>query len=177
MEKINLISLLLVMSFAFAVVSCDQSQPVDNQVVKEDVAAGSSALDMPKPESLPETDGKILVITEEDFVKFITEIDNPQGFQYKGTMPCIVDFYADWCRPCVALNPLLVEVAEKYKGQIAVYKLNIDRAGDVCDRLGITSIPTLFFFKPGAAPGKIVGAPGKVDLEETIQKQLLSDQK
>lgn len=122
-------------------------------------------------ERLPEEDlsGNVQVLTEEEFAKKITEFDSEKGFQYKGKTPCIVDFYADWCRPCVALNPILIELAEKYKGELIIYKVNVDRAQRIAAAFQITSIPTLMFFKPDTQPGMMVGAPTKEQLDETIQ--------
>lgn len=116
--------------------------------------------------------GKVQVLTEEEFAQKITEFDNEKGFQYKGKTPCVVDFYADWCRPCAALNPVMVELAEKYKGQLIVYKVNVDRAQRLAAAFQITSIPTLVFFKPNSQPGMMVGAPAKAELEGVIQEFL-----
>jgi len=67
--------------------------------------------------------GEVQYLTEEQFVGMITEINNPKGFQYKGTTPCIVDFYADWCRPCLSMNPIFKELAAQYKGKLLSIKL------------------------------------------------------
>jgi len=117
----------------------------------------------------------IQFLTEEDFISKITDISNPKGFQYKGDLPCIVDFYADWCRPCHALTPILEEVAKKYRGQIIVYKLNVDKAVRTSRAFAIQSIPTLIFFKPNSMPAKIVGAPEQTELEKAINELLLEN--
>ena len=117
--------------------------------------------------------GDVQFITEDQFYQKITTFDNEKGLQYKGKTPAIVDFYADWCRPCIALNPVLEELAKKYKGQIIIYKVNVDKAQKLAASLEIQSIPTMFFFKPNAQPGKIVGAPSKIELEKTIKEVLL----
>lgn len=117
--------------------------------------------------------GKLQFITEEQFYQKVTETDNEKGLQFKGKTPVIVDFYADWCRPCHALNPILEELATKYKGKVIIYKVNVDKAKNLATFFQIQSIPTLFFFKKNTQPSKIVGAPSKADLENAIKDVLL----
>lgn len=113
--------------------------------------------------------GKVISLTSDEFLDRITDIDPTRGLRYKGTTPCIVDFYADWCRPCMQLKPATERLAAKYKGQLIIYKVNVDKAQDICGALGISSIPTLFFFKPNSQPGKMVGAPSEAELDQMIQ--------
>ena len=113
--------------------------------------------------------GKVIALTAEEFRERITDINPELGLRYKGTTPCIVDFYADWCKPCMQLKPITEKLAQKYKGQLIIYKVNVDKAQDICQSLGISSIPTLFFLKPNAQPGKMVGAPSEAELEKVIQ--------
>jgi len=117
--------------------------------------------------------GEVQFLTEEQFVAMITEIDNPKGFQYKGNTPCIVDFYADWCRPCVAMHPIFNELAKQYKGKIIIYKVNVDKATSVTEAFGIESIPTIIFFKPNAMPTVMVGAQPKAELVKAVESALL----
>ena len=113
--------------------------------------------------------GKVITLTSSEFLERITDIDQAKGLRYRGQTPCIVDFYADWCRPCMQLKPITEKLAAKYKGQLIIYKVNVDKAQDICQALEISSIPTLFFFKPNAQPGKMVGAPSEAELEKTIE--------
>ena len=113
--------------------------------------------------------GKVIALTADEFRERVTDINPELGLRYKGSFPCIVDFYADWCHPCMQLKPITEKLAAKYKGQLIIYKVNVDRAEDICRSLDIQSIPTLFFFKPNTQPGKMVGAPTEAELEKAIQ--------
>ena len=116
--------------------------------------------------------GKVISLTASEFLDRVTDIDPERGLRYKGMTPCIVDFYADWCGPCMQLKPITEKMAKKYKGQLIIYKVNVDKAQDICQALNISSIPTLLFMKPNTQPGLMVGAPTEAELEKTIQEFL-----
>ena len=116
--------------------------------------------------------GKVIALTADEFRSKITDINPELGLRYKGSTPCIVDFYAEWCGPCMQLKPTIKKLAAKYKGQLIIYTVNVDRAEDICQSLEISSIPTLFFFKPNAQPGMMVGAPSEEELDQVIQEFL-----
>jgi len=116
--------------------------------------------------------GKVIMLTADEFLAKVTDIDPEKGLRYKGKTPCIVDFYADWCNPCRQLAPIAARLAEKYKGQLIIYKVNVDKAQDICEALNISSIPTLLFLKPNTQPGMMVGAPAESELDEAIQEFL-----
>ncbi len=124
--------------------------------------------DEPQQRKAEDLSGKVIALTAEEFRDRVTDIDPELGLRYKGQTPCIVDFYADWCRPCMGLKPITEKLAAKYKGKLIIYKVNVDKAPEICQSLGINSIPTLYFFKPNAQPGKMVGAPSEAELEKVI---------
>lgn len=113
-------------------------------------------------------------LTTESFIAKISDIYNPKGFQYKGTKPAVIDFYADWCGPCRMLAPILEELSVEYNGAVVFYKVNIDKEPDVARVLGISSIPTLLYCKPQSQPSKSVGALSKKELQQAIDDLLLN---
>ncbi len=162
--------------------ACTQAQSEsDNDLPPETEQVISMAMDNPNfnqtPSTIKETyqedlSGNIIILDDESFAERITDIDNVKGLQYKGTTPCIVDFYADWCRPCNALHPVLMELAKEYKGKLIIYKINTDKATKTATALGISSIPTLLFFKRNAQPAALRGALPKKDLKKVIDQFL-----
>ena len=80
------------------------------------------------------------------------------------TTPIVVDFWAEWCGPCKAIAPVLTEIAKAQAGKITIAKLNVDDHGDIAQRFGVMSIPTLMVFNNGEMKKKMVGAKGKSQL-------------
>jgi len=82
----------------------------------------------------------------------------------------VVDFYAEWCRPCKLLSPVLEKVAEKYQGKAAFYKVDVDQFGDLAVENGIEATPTVLFFKDGKQAERLVGLRSEADYSNVIEK-------
>lgn len=174
MKKHLLILLGAVLMFA----ACGQKKMSEQQTQEGTKSNTEGSYDYLNPSGEEQTgtaedlSGKVISLTADQFLKRITDIDQAKGLRYKGQTPCIVDFYAEWCGPCMQLKPITEKLAAKYKGQLIIYKVNVDKAQDICEALGISSIPTLFFFKPNTQPGKLVGSLSEAELDQTIQEFL-----
>ena len=88
------------------------------------------------------------------------------------TQPVIVDFWADWCRPCHMLSPTVEDIAREHAGKIKVVKINVDENMDSPGRFNIRGIPTLLVFKGGQVADQIVGAVPKEQIEKVIERHL-----
>ena len=84
-------------------------------------------------------------------------------------VPCVVDFWAEWCGPCKSLSPILEEIASELCEKIKVTKANLDENQDLASKFSIRSIPTMLFFKNGKLIDQKVGLLPKSDLLEWIK--------
>ena len=102
---------------------------------------------------------------------------NPDNWIYKGTRPCVIDFYADWCRPCKQVAPLMEGFAASYQGKVDIYKVNVDQERELAELFGIRSIPTVMFCPMEGKPQMSQGALTKENYEQIINEFLLKKAK
>ena len=86
--------------------------------------------------------------------------------------PVMVDFYADWCAPCVILGPVVEQLAEEYDGRAKVVKFNVDHNPQIPQQLGIQGIPTVAFYKDGQLVDRVVGLVQKEELNRRLDSLL-----
>ena len=98
--------------------------------------------------------------------------DNFETEVIQSAQPVLVDFWAEWCGPCRQIAPAVDEVAAEYEGRAVVGKVNIDHHPSIATQYGIRSIPNLLVFSDGKVQQQIVGAVGKDELSEAINKLL-----
>ena len=84
--------------------------------------------------------------------------------------PVLVDFWAEWCRPCRIIAPAVEAVAEEYDGKAGFFKMNVDENMSVPQRYGIRGIPTLILFKGGQEQERIVGAVSRDAIAKVVAK-------
>ena len=113
-------------------------------------------------------------LTAERFKENIFDYSKDEEWKYKGSLPAIVDFYADWCGPCKAVAPVLEELAEEYKDQILIYKIDTDKEAELSGLFGIQSIPTILFIPVDGQPMMQKGAIPKNAFKQVIEERLLA---
>lgn len=104
----------------------------------------------------------VVHLNDENFKKEVLE----------SKLPCLVDFWAEWCGPCRKVGPVVDEIAAEFDGKCKVGKINVDNGQKTASKYGVMSIPTLMFFKDGQVVEQIVGSVGKAALKTKIEEHL-----
>lgn len=116
-------------------------------------------------------------LTTQDFKDKIFDYEKEPSWHYKGTLPAIVDFYADWCGPCRMVAPVLEELAEQYKGELVIYKVNTEKEIELSSVFGIRSIPSFLLIPLNGKPLLQPGAFPKKLFQQVIEEHLLQTAK
>lgn len=115
-------------------------------------------------------------LTAQTFKEKVFNYETNKEWKYEGEVPCIIDFYADWCGPCKMIAPTLEELAEEYDGKIMIYKVDTEKEQELASAFGIRSIPSLLFVPKDGQPQMAVGALTKEGFVQAINDVLLKNQ-
>ncbi len=96
---------------------------------------------------------------------FATEIEQGDGV-------ALVDFWAEWCPPCLMITPIIEELAGEYEGKAKIGKLDVDGNRETSGKFGITAIPSLIVFKSGEAVKRFTGVTQKDELKAALDEAL-----
>jgi thioredoxin len=116
-------------------------------------------------------------LTANGFKEKVFDYSTDEEWKYKGSLPAIIDFYADWCGPCKAVAPILEELSNEYKDQVVIYKIDTDKEQELSSLFGIQSIPTLLFIPTDGQPMMQKGAIPKNAFKQVIEERLLATAK
>ncbi|MBD3287738.1 thioredoxin [candidate division KSB1 bacterium] len=114
-------------------------------------------------------------LTKEKFLEKIFNYEKNKEWKFEGDLPCLIDFYADWCGPCKMVAPVMEELSEEYKGKVNFYKIDTEAEQELAVAFGIQSIPSLLFIPKDGKPQMAVGALPKETLVKVIDEELLND--
>ena len=126
-----------------------QSKPVQHTQVRDPAVQEKPVLDKP------------IHVTDDDFDKVVKE-----------NRYVVVDFWAEWCRPCHAIAPTIDELAKRYAGKVVFAKINSDENQVKFQEFGVMGIPTLLFFRNGKLVDQVIGAMPKGPFEQRLVKHL-----
>ena len=116
-------------------------------------------------------------LTLQKFKDEIFDYENEKEWKYKGDVPAIVDFWADWCQPCKMVAPIMENLSNKYEGKLKVYKVDTEKERELAGMFGIRSIPSILFIPKEGTPMMQPGALPEHIYEEIIQKELFKEGK
>jgi thioredoxin len=113
-------------------------------------------------------------LTKETFLKKVFNFEQNKDWKYEGDLPCLIDFYADWCGPCKMVAPVLEELSKEYDGKIRIYKIDTEAEQELAAAFGIRSIPSLLFCPMDGKPQMAMGALPKTTMKKAIEEILLA---
>ena len=111
-------------------------------------------------------------LTKQTFMEKVFNFEANQEWKFEGDLPCIIDFYADWCQPCKMVAPVLEELSDEYKGKLNIYKVNTEQEQELAGAFGIRSIPSMLFVPANEKPQMAVGALPKESLVQAMKEVL-----
>ncbi|MBN1950340.1 MAG: hypothetical protein JW801_04000 [Bacteroidales bacterium] len=138
-----------------------------------ELKAEPSATPVEGPAEEAETRG-VVHLTKESFLKEVVDYEsNPNEWIYKGQLPAMIDFYADWCRPCKITSPIIEELAKEYAGKIQFFKIDVQTEQELAAAFGIQSIPSFLFIPMEEMPVMSMGiAQTPEETKAMFQKQI-----
>jgi thioredoxin-like negative regulator of GroEL len=176
-QKINPTLLLIIMIVLLFSGCKSNHSSSENAVFEDTVTDAYDILRNPakmQQQTNEDLSGNVIVLSEEDFIERITNLNNPKGFQYKGKTPCIVALYTLRCRPSSFQSTILNNLAPEYKGKVIFYKIDLDRAREVAFQFKVKDTPMIIYFKPRGTISTTKGYLNLKELRNAIDKYLLN---
>jgi thioredoxin len=128
---------------------------------------------MEETKTIETTTGKVVHLTTQEFKEKVFNYELNKEWKYNGDKPAIIDFYADWCRPCKMIAPILEDLAKEYENDIVIYKVDTEAEKELAAVFGIRSIPSILFVPVDGQPQMAQGALPKESFKEAINDILL----
>lgn len=113
-------------------------------------------------------------LTKETFLEKVFNYETQKEWSYNGDLPCVIDFWAEWCGPCRAFAPVFEELSGEYAGKVIFYKIDTEAEQELAAVFNIRSIPSILFIPQNAKPQMAMGALPKSALQDAIEEVLLN---
>jgi len=111
-------------------------------------------------------------LTKESFKEKVFNFEANKEWKFEGTVPAIIDFYADWCGPCKMVAPILEELQKEYGDKLNIFKVNTEEQQELSSMFGIQSIPSILFVPLDGQPQMAMGALPKDTFKSAINDVL-----
>jgi len=108
-------------------------------------------------------------LTKETFQEKVFNYEKNKEWKFEGELPCVIDFYADWCQPCKIVSPILEELSKEYDGKLNIFKVNTEKEQELSGAFGIRSIPSMLFVPKEGKPQMAQGALPKDALQKAFK--------
>jgi thioredoxin len=108
-------------------------------------------------------------LTKETFQEKVFNYEKNKEWKFEGELPCVIDFYADWCQPCKIVAPILEELSKEYDGKLNIFKVNTEKEQELSGAFGIRSIPSMLFVPKKGKPQMAQGALPKDALQKAFK--------
>ncbi len=168
MEK-HIFKTILICSIATVFFACNnETKTIEN---KENTT--SNVVKTQETEIIPLTaaaEGKVRHIGKAQFLATINDFEKSKDWNLKSDLPCVIDFYADWCKPCKMIAPFMEELALEYKDKVHFLKVNVDNEEDLAKQFNINGIPAILYCPKTGKPEMRVGGMPKAEIKNTIEK-------
>lgn len=109
-------------------------------------------------------------ISTQQFKEKVFDYKKNTQWKFVGNEPCVIDFYADWCRPCRIVAPVFEGLAKDYAGKVRFYKVNTDFEQELSSYFGIRSIPTFMFCPINGDPELYAGVLSEDEFKKIISR-------
>lgn len=166
------LSILFLLAIGFMITSCNQTEEAKTETKVEEKGIEQVA------EKADPNDVKPTQMTSKMFKDEIWDYKgSPEAWVFKSDLPVVVDFYADWCKPCKMVAPIMDDLADYYKGRVNFYKVNTDQNRELSSVFQIRSIPSILFAPKEGQPSMQKGAMSKEQYIKIIDEYVLKIKK
>lgn len=166
MKRISLIVSLAALIGLFGCSNAIGNQEGDKTLVENNETKNENSGD---EEMAPE------FLTYDTFIEKVWNFEeNPEDWVYEGDVPCVIDFYADWCRPCRMVAPIMDDLAKEYDGKVKIYKVDVDKEKRLASVFQVRSIPAVLFSPMKGRPIMQAGALPHDQYVKIIEDNLLN---